>query len=325
MFLRLDFERRECNRSDLQNKWQSCYVYINLFHDLFLSSLPVARVFTSEPEPYAIVIEIGELIDVCTPPFDTSLSGYTCNFHSYPISSEINIKPNFCFHPRSSIRSFLKITYKPSQINLSTTCHTHEGAIEKSLSAALTTSRLSIFASLWMFFHPHPPSFRCGGLYIYVLPPRSYIPATQISHSPNPRITHFFLVFIALCLSQPPIHPKTDSCVFRSFPCPFSIPHDSPPPQHPGETWDILISNRGGGDGDENNKNIIQTTEYKPNISPNTTHYLLLSSFRVPPLPHSSPHLSQHPSTETQPNPSHPINLYNPRSKSKLKSKKTNF
>lgn len=73
--LRLDFERRKCNRSDLQNNWQSCYVYINLFHDLFLSSLPVARVFTSEPEPYAIVIEIGELIDVhplsihVTPPY----------------------------------------------------------------------------------------------------------------------------------------------------------------------------------------------------------------------------------------------------------------
>jgi len=98
-FLRLDFERRKCNRSDLQDKWQSCYVYINPFHDLFLSSLPVVRVFTTEPEPYAVVREIGELIDVCTPPFDTSLSGYTCNFHSYPISSEINIKPNFCFHP----------------------------------------------------------------------------------------------------------------------------------------------------------------------------------------------------------------------------------
>jgi len=30
--------------------------------------------------------------------------------------------------------------------------------------------------------------------------------------------------------------------------------------------------------GDENKKYIIQTTEYKPNISPNTTHYLMLKS-----------------------------------------------
>lgn len=59
----------------------------------------------------------------------------------------------------------------------------------------------------------------------------------------------FFLIFIAWVNQRsaylnPPIHPKTNSCVFRFFPCPFSIPHDSPPPRHPGETLDILISNR---------------------------------------------------------------------------------
>jgi len=197
-----------------------------------------------------------------------------------------------------------------------------------------------------MFFHPHPPSFRCGGLYIYT-PPRSYIPATRISHSPKPNyITHFFLISIAWVNQRsaylnPPIHPKTDSCVLRFFPCPFSIPHGFPPPQHPGETWDILISNReqdvglggGGGDddGDENKKYIIQTTEYKPTypqtpLTASCFQPFTLSSFRVPPLPFiPPPFLSQHPSTSPQPNPTHPVNLYNPRSKSKSKSQKNEF
>ena len=174
-----------------------------------------------------------------------------------------------------------------------------------------------------MFFHPHPPSFRCGGLYIYT-PPRSYIPATRISHSPKPNyITHFFLISIAWVNQRsaylnPPIHPKTDSCVLRFFPCPFSIPHGFPPPQHPGETWDILISSReqdvgwGGGDddGDENKKYIIHTTEYKQTYpqTPLTTSCFqpfTLSSFRVPPYPTPPPPL---PTPQLRnPNPTQPI------------------